>query len=473
MAGVDARGQSGGLRGGDAALEVRVHAEKIRALYGKGLFALVTNLVNSTILLAALWQTLPHPPMLLWAGLTYALAAVRLVRWRQHRRAKESEGYRPRRWELEWLVGLAASGLLWGSASVALYPEHSLGSLYLVLFVIGGMVAGVSATTSSFLPAFVAFAFPAVGVPVVRLCLADTAMHFTMAGLFTIFGFGMTAVAWAGSRAQDEAIRLRFRNTLLVEDLSAVRHDLALLNRQLEERIATRTKELERTVSERDRFVSVVSHELRTPLSTMILNLDLTSGLLSQNPAANLSGRFELLSRQVRRMQRLVEDLMDFSRLSTDRMRYQKVSVELKGLVLGTLEEMAPRIAAAGAADRFGVELADGLVGNWDPGRLQQVLVNLVSNALRYGAAPYSLTARRVDGNAELVVRDSGRGIPTEALTRIFDAFESAHPGPTLGLGLGLHIAAQIVRAHEGTIRAESTPEQGAAFIVVLPLMPQ
>ncbi len=458
----------------DTALELLVRAETIKALYSKGLFALSTNLVNSAILVAALWPIFPHGRMLVWTGLMYALVAVRFVGWFRHQRLKEAPGYDTRRWARGWMIGTFLAGLLWGSAGVVFYPVDSLGNLYLVLLVIGGMVAGASASMSSFLPAFLMFTVPALAPPLVRLCLEGEAMHVFMAALVVIFGIGMTSVTWTGNRAIDEAIRLRFKNSLLVGDLTAVKDDLAVLNRELEERIATRTQELERAVAERDRFVSVVSHELRTPLSTMILNLDLASHLFRRGPAPDidrLHRSLDVLARQANRMLRLVDDLLDLGRLSTGRMRYQKVPIDLKSLIQGMLEELAPQFTAAGAG--FAVEVEEGLLGNWDPGRIQQVFVNLVSNAIRYGAAPYSLTARRVEADAEVVVRDAGRGIPQEALTRIFEAFASAHAGVTPGLGLGLHIAAQIVRAHDGSIRAESAPGSGASFVVRLPLLPR
>ncbi|HEY3451304.1 MAG TPA: HAMP domain-containing sensor histidine kinase [Myxococcales bacterium] len=468
--------EQGSLPPGDgAALESLVRAEKVKALYSKGVIALGANLVNSAILVAALWRVFPHDWTLVWMGLTYSLAAVRLVGWQRHQRAKDSPAYDASRWAREWLLGISLSGALWGSAGVLFHPPaHSLGTLYLVLFVIGGMVAGASASASSFLPAFTAFTLPALAPPVLYLCLSGDATHLTTAALLTLFGVGMTSVAWSGHRAIDEAIRLRFKNALLVEDLRAVTDELASLNRQLEERIAVRTKELEQAVADRDRFVSIVSHELRAPLSSMTLNLRLSSRLVGRVPAAEaaeLQRYTDVLVRQAHRMLRLVDDLLDLSRLSTGRMQYQKVRVDLKSLIAATLEELAPQLAAAGAP--FPVEAEDGLVGNWDPGRIQQVLVNLVTNALRHGAPPYSLSARRIDGDVEVVVRDSGRGIPPEALERIFEAFASARSGPTPGLGLGLHIAAQIVRAHDGSIRAESEPGRGASFIVRLRLLPR
>ena len=455
-----------------SALESLVHAEKIKDLYSKGVFALSINLINSSILVAALWLEFPHRRTLLWMGLTYALVAFRLIGWIHHQRAKDAAAYDSRRWAREWSIGIFLSGVLWGSAGVLFYTE-SLGSLYLVLFVIGGMVAGVSASTSSFLPAFTAFTIPALAAPIVRLCVAGDAMHLTMAAFLSAFGLGMTSVAWTGNRAIDESIRLRFKNALLVGDLTAVRDELALLNRELEERIAVRTKELKQAISERDRFVSVVSHELRAPLSAMLLNLNLTSQLIRRpaTQAADLHRYCDILLRQANRMLRLVDDLLDLSRLSTGRMQYNKARVDLKSLIERTLEEMAPQLQAAGDA-RFAVEAEAGLLGNWDPGRLQQVFVNLLTNALRHGAPPFSFTARKVGEDAEVVVKDCGQGIPPQALTRIFEAFASAHPDATPGLGLGLHIAAQIVRAHDGTIRAESIPARGSSFIVRLPLAP-
>jgi signal transduction histidine kinase len=246
---------------------------------------------------------------------------------------------------------------------------------------------------------------------------------------------------------------------------------LGASNRELESRVDARTQELQQALADRDSFVSVVSHELRTPLTALKLNQDALQRVLGANPLDldSMHRLFGALPRQLSRVQRLVDDLLDVSRLSTDQMRYVREPTELKRLVDESVEQLAPQLAIAHAD--FAVEAEEGLTGNWDRTRVEQVLVNLMSNALRYGRPPFSIVARRVDRNAEIVVRDEGEGIAPENLRRVFEPFQRASgERKSAGLGLGLYIAERIVRAHEGTIRAESATGRGTAFIVELPL---
>ena len=260
------------------------------------------------------------------------------------------------------------------------------------------------------------------------------------------------------------------RNETLAADLSATYERLLRLNKELEERVAERTEELEKAMRERDDFVSIVSHELRSPLSAITSSAEVLRKLLERPEVdrERLRRAVEIISRQLGRTSRVVGDLFDVTRLSTERMAYARSLVDLGDIVAETLEEAAPQLALKGTTFAVGVEA--GLRGNWDRFRIQQVLVNLVSNALKHGAEPYVLSARRIGAMAQIVVRDSGPGIPAEHLPRIFDAFHRDAASGAPGLGLGLYIAERIASAHGGSIHAESAPGQGASIIVELPL---
>jgi signal transduction histidine kinase len=243
------------------------------------------------------------------------------------------------------------------------------------------------------------------------------------------------------------------------------------LNRELEDRVKARTQELEKALAYRDRLVSVVSHELRTPLGSMMLNQRLLQNAAAEGfpDATGLRRTIDVLSRQLDRLRDLVDDLLDTRRLASERMLLNKVPVDLRVIVTETLEEMAPQLSATGA--KMAVVIGEGLRGTWDRHRIQQVLTNLISNALKYGHEPFVLTATRTDGRAQIVVSDHGKGIPREHLERIFQAFERGDTKERApGLGLGLFIAERIVRAHDGSIRVESVPWQETRFIVELPL---
>jgi PAS domain S-box-containing protein len=234
--------------------------------------------------------------------------------------------------------------------------------------------------------------------------------------------------------------------------------------------------QLQEAVRLRDDFLSVASHELKTPLTPLSLRLQGLERSIRAEPgspmAARLGKEVEVMRRQVKRLSDLVNDLLDVSRISTGRMKLSFEEVDLTEVTREVTARFQPE------AQRAGCELildTDGPVaGQWDRLRLEQVLTNLLSNAIKYGAGkPVHLRVEHQEGSARLVVRDEGIGIQPEAMGRIFNRFERAvserHYG---GLGLGLYVTRQIVAAMSGTVRAESTPDQGATFTVELPLQP-
>ncbi len=158
------------------AIESLVYAERITALYDRGLIALVANLVNAAILAAALRDAVPSQALLVWVATMYVVVVIRLVLWRRQRKTGISVDDIDR-WARVWLIGTAITGAVWGAAGFSLFPVQSIGAQDLLLFLIGGMVAGASASMSSFFPAFVAFLVPALAPPILRLMIESDRTH--------------------------------------------------------------------------------------------------------------------------------------------------------------------------------------------------------------------------------------------------------------------------------------------------------
>jgi signal transduction histidine kinase len=227
----------------------------------------------------------------------------------------------------------------------------------------------------------------------------------------------------------------------------------------------------------RDEFLSVASHELKTPLTPLALRLALLKREAQgtqpgQLPREREVRHLEVAERQVRKLAELVGDLLDVSRLSTGRMKLELEPVDLSALVREEVARFEPEAERAGC--QLGLRTAPSSVGQWDRLRLEQVVTNLLSNALKYGAGkPVHITVDSDGARAWLTVRDEGIGIAPDDLERIFGRFERAvserHYG---GLGLGLYVTRQFLQAMGGTVKAESVPGQGATFTVELPLAP-
>jgi signal transduction histidine kinase len=233
----------------------------------------------------------------------------------------------------------------------------------------------------------------------------------------------------------------------------------------------------QRTATElRDEFISVAGHELRTPLTSLKLQTQLHQRLIAQGDVAvykpeRMRRLVDLTARQVERLTRLVDDMLDISRINTGRLTLQCETFDLRQLVEETAERMRPQLESVGC--NLTVHLCESIVGVWDRDRLEQVLSNLLTNVLRHcPGKPAHVTVSRSASRATLIVRDEGNGIAPENHERIFTRFERAITSTgASGLGLGLYICRQIVEAHRGTIHVESALGGGSSFIVALPVM--
>ena len=265
----------------------------------------------------------------------------------------------------------------------------------------------------------------------------------------------------------------RQRKTLKkqLDELERSRQEQEILLKQLQ---ATQN-ELEHAVRMRDDFMSVVSHEVRTPLNGLILETQLRKLHLARDNADAFSlekmrGMVERDERQIQSLIRLIEDMLDVSRIRTGKLSIRPNRFDLVQLTANLLDNFAPQVTVADCS--VALQAGEPVMGTWDEFRIEQVVANLLSNALRYGGkGPIEVTVYAHQGFARLEVRDHGIGISKENQNRIFQQFERVSAKQVVaGLGLGLFISEQIVVAHGGTITVESALGEGSLFRVSLPL---
>ena len=231
-------------------------------------------------------------------------------------------------------------------------------------------------------------------------------------------------------------------------------------------------REAREAVRLRDEFLSVASHELNTPIAALTLSIRGMQDALAgeQASAHELEGLLRLADRQCRRLRRLIGDLLDITRLERGLLRLEATEMDLAALVREAGASMATPLERSGCT--LSVEAPEPVSGRWDPLRLEQVVINLLSNAAKFGAGhPIEVCVERSGQLARLSVRDHGIGIESGVRSRIFTRFaRAASPEHYGGLGLGLYISRQLVQAHGGTIAVQSEPGKGATFVVTLPV---
>jgi signal transduction histidine kinase/ActR/RegA family two-component response regulator len=306
-------------------------------------------------------------------------------------------------------------------------------------------------------------------------------------------GYGIGAVDYLTKPVNSEVLRQKiavfvelFRKsralahanaTLHTEVAERLRAEAALrdANRDLEQRVEERTQALQQADRRKDEFLASLAHELRNPLAPIrsaveVLQIRDANGQDAERARA-------VIVRQVAHMTRLIDDLLDVSRITVDKLVLQKSHLDLAQVVATAVEASRPLIAERN--HRLWISLPSSSVTlSADPARLAQVLSNLLTNAAKYTepGGDIWVTAQSDETHVVVSVRDNGIGIDPAFLPRVFDLFtQGDHPGDTSagGLGIGLTLARRLVEMHDGQIEAESQGlGTGSNFSVRLPLLP-
>jgi signal transduction histidine kinase len=252
----------------------------------------------------------------------------------------------------------------------------------------------------------------------------------------------------------------RARQRLVAEQISVAEL------KQAEER-------LREALTLRDDFISIASHELRTPLTVMLWEMEVLERSAAKNNShpqvAKVASAF---IRQVHRLNRLVEDMLDASRISVGTLSIDPHKEELGAIVHAVVERLGSTLESAGCAVRLDVEA--GLTVRVDRFRMEQVVANLLTNVVKYAPGkPVEIDVFQQGERAGVLrVRDFGIGIPEAALPHIFERFVRAVPHTQItGLGLGLYIVDHVVRLHGGRIEVQSEQGKGSTFTVTMPLV--
>lgn len=234
-------------------------------------------------------------------------------------------------------------------------------------------------------------------------------------------------------------------------------------------------RETKRSVKAREDFISIASHELRTPLTSLKMRVDLLSLLMERKKFPEevnevLKPIIMDLKPDLHKFARLVEILLDFSKLGSDKLHLRIESCDLSKLISEEIERLRPEFMAH--KTELVASVQDKVVGECDQVRVQQIVTNLLTNALKFGnQKPVFLTVTGDNHSISITVKDQGIGMNEEDTKKIFKPFErlvsDKHFG---GLGLGLFITKQIVDRHNGTISVKSIPGEGTTFFVNLPL---
>jgi len=461
---------------------VDVKAEQIGSLYRQSAPVFLTNPVNALIVTATFWSSTASQTFLTgWtAAMAIAVAArleVRRRYWRAAPAPTEADV-----WGKLAVAGTTVTGALWGLGGFVLLGRSGTLSNLLVTFVIGGMCAAAAGTLSCHLPAYFGFVVPALLPLALRALFLGDGVYQAMAAMIVVYGWGLFFVANVTHRSLRDAFRLRFENEGLLRALTGAREHLEETNRTLEQRVAERGETLRRqSEALRDaqrleavgRLAGGVAHDFNNLLTVLLANLSVL--LADERRDEPLRAMLLDMRDAAQRGADLVRQLLVFSRRQRAAPRILDVNQRVSAM---------HRLLARLIGENLELKLdlhEDPLLVRADPSQVEQVVINLVTNArdAMPGGGTVTIETGSVDESGTddglpagsyvvLSVRDTGEGMDSETRARVFDPFFTTKEVGK-GTGLGLATVYGIIDQSGGHIRVDSMPQQGSCFRVYLP----
>jgi signal transduction histidine kinase/ActR/RegA family two-component response regulator len=448
----------------------QVRAAETRLLFENATTGIVVTIVIASVLAYAHWGL--GPRFIVSAWLTYMLlvSAARFAvvhrYWRASAREMENG-----RWSAAFVAGVAMAAAGWGGGAVLLYPAARPMTEILLVFAVGGVMLGGASLLAARPEAFLTFLIPTGFLTALRVASVGDEDHLMMGLLGAVFTTATVLTSWRFHVAIETSFRLRFDNHDLIESLQNAKNEADALNRELELRVRDRTAKLQEQDQRKDEFLATLAHELRNPLAPIRFALE---ALKDDTPRAIAARAREVIDRQVGQLVRLVDDLLDVSRITANKIQLQPESLDLATLMATAVESITALAAAAGHTVE--VELPSAPVRvNADGARLVQVFANVLNNAVKFTPPGGHIwfTAEERSNTAIVRIRDNGTGIAPDVLPRVFDMFHQAEPvleRSTSGLGIGLTLARRLVEMHEGRIKISSPGTgQGTEVEIHLP----
>jgi signal transduction histidine kinase/ActR/RegA family two-component response regulator len=449
----------------------RVQAAETRLLYENAATGIVAAILIALLLTYAQRAVVPRLVLSVWLLYMLLVSAARFLIVRRYRRASPDDNDMER-WNRAFVAGTTAAAAGWGAAAILLYsPVRPMNEAFLV-FVVGGVMLGGASLLAARLEAFLAFLLPTGLLTAVRLAAVGDTDHLMMGFLAALFTVATVAATWRFHQLIESSFRLRFDNHHLIESLQIAKEQAEALNRDLELRVSDRTARLVEADQRKDEFLATLAHELRNPLAPIRFALE---NLKPGAPAASAARARDVIDRQVRQLVRLVDDLLDVSRITANKIQLRREPHDLGRLMATAAESIMP--LAAAADQQLEIRMPGRPVRiDGDGARLVQIFANVLNNAVKFTPRGGHISFAAEDEAAEAVVRirDTGIGIAAGVLPRVFDMFQQAEPileRSSGGLGIGLTLARRLVEMHDGRIAISSAGEgKGTEVEIRLPI---
>jgi signal transduction histidine kinase len=492
--------------------EEEILAEQVKQLYTLAPVGMAATLINATLTYFVLLQGgLSERMLIRWLAVMFAVTLLKIglqLWYRSNFRPSEAAI-----WGRRFIAGLVLIGIAWGSLGLLPFDGISPAHRVFITFILGGMAAGAAATFSTVRWGYPAFSIPAALPLGIHFFLLNEIMYYAMGGMLFLYVGLLWRLAEHNYQLSCTSLLLRFQNREMIESLRQAKESAEDLSRtllseidaklqaeaklkahqdHLEGIVADRTTDLllanEQLTAAKDaaeaanqaksEFLANMSHEIRTPLAGALGMINL---VLEMKIGDEEKQFLEMAKRSADSLLHLISDLLDFARVEAGTMKFEKRSFPVSRAIRTAME--AVTITAREKGLHLSWCLKDGVpeILEGDEGRLRQVLVNLLGNAVKFTKNGEVEVAVRpfcdpdAPGRGFLVfsIRDTGIGIPPDQMEKIFGKFIQVDPSTTRrygGTGLGLALSRQIVENMGGKIWAESRQGAGSTFSFTLPL---
>jgi two-component system, sensor histidine kinase len=427
-------------------LQQKILVEQIRLLYKPTLPLIGVNLFVCFALTIALWDFFPHLLLLIWIAVMVITLLYRLLIYIIFRSNFNKDNVK--QFATYYVVGTAITGILWGLCSIFLFPEQSLKHQFVIIAILIGLGAGAVTTYNNYLPAFIAFYLPTLMPLNIKLYLLNDFATTIFAISLTIYIVYMFYYCIVLHRSHKESLRLRFENVDLIDQLREQKD------------------EAERANLAKSKFLAAASHDLRQPLHAISL---FTSVLKESKQTPDNRKVVSQIDSSVHALEALFNALLDISRLDAGTMKVEKQHFLLQPM----LDRLKNDFESQSIEKGIHLLIADcNDVLYSDPNLLEQILRNLISNAIRYTEkGEVRMDCVPHDGKLLISVNDTGIGIPSDERDRIFDEFHQLNNPErdrSKGLGLGLAIVRRTANLLAHHIDVHSKPGKGSVFSIMV-----
>ena len=449
-----------------------------RLITGSG-FSNLAGIAMAIIWVGLIWRDLPHEVLTVWLGVMLLLFcyrfAVHFFKLYSSENKLSIDNYIVRRW---YLVSVFLSGAGWGITSILMFPFNELHQIVLAFILVGVSASGVAYSSV----AWVYFGYVGcVLLPLmIRLFYLGGEVYYALSAMTGFFLGVMIMAVHRMYKSSVAELELSYKNEALINDLTKAGSHLESLNENLKDEIQhgklieaelQKAKDNAESMSQaKGEFLANMSHEIRTPMNGVIGTLQL---LEDSNLNKEQKEYVEIAHKSADALLAILNDILDLSKIEAGKLNFEHIAFDLKQIIKDIVTLYSLKSEQKGVAIVMQVDESspDYLMG--DPTRLRQVIVNLVSNALKFteqGEVKISvevINSNTDDVDLKIAVSDTGIGIPQQAQKTLFNAFTQADGSTTRkygGTGLGLAIVSQLVDMMDGTLGVDSIEGDGSSF---------